>query len=186
MVIALAGRRIDSPDAATARFPAANVPAVKAQLHDLFHKTAASALVSSAACGADLVALEEAGRMGLRRRVVLPANKEEFRENSVVDDGRPADWGLFYDRITTDVGAADDLVVLQDQPAGDAPFVAANSRILDEAVALGRATNENVLAVLVWEGRSRGLGDLTEAFGAAARERGLPVTEVYTLGPNGE
>jgi hypothetical protein len=65
MIIVLAGRRVDGPDAAQARFPntTANIEAVLAQI--------AHVLVSSAACGSDLLAVEEAGRLGIRRRIFL-------------------------------------------------------------------------------------------------------------------
>jgi hypothetical protein len=38
----------------------------------------AVALVCSAACGADLVALEEAERLGIRRRIILPLAPSSF------------------------------------------------------------------------------------------------------------
>jgi hypothetical protein len=60
-----------------------------------------------------------------------------------------------------------------------AAYVAANTRILDEAQSAA-ATAEDVVAVLVWEGESRGEDDLTEAFGREARLRGLPVVHVLT------
>ena len=69
-------------------------------------------VVSSAACGADLLALEQAGGLGLRRRVVIPFDRERFRAGSVVD--RPGDWGGLYDSILDAVGAQGDLVVLRD------------------------------------------------------------------------
>jgi hypothetical protein len=67
-VIALAGRRIDAPDAETPRFPLAAVPFVREQLDALFADRGATALVCSAACGADLVALDAATELGLRCR----------------------------------------------------------------------------------------------------------------------
>ena len=59
--IALAGRRVDAADASEPRFPLASVPLVRDRLHAFFTERPAAALVSSAACGADLVALEVAG-----------------------------------------------------------------------------------------------------------------------------
>ncbi len=59
-VIALAGRRIDAADAAMPRFPLENIPLVRKRLADLLVQERAVALVCSAACGADLIALEEA------------------------------------------------------------------------------------------------------------------------------
>ena len=67
-VIALAGRRIDAADAAMPRFPLDKIPVVRELLAELLVQEHAVALVCSAACGADLIALEEAERLGLRRR----------------------------------------------------------------------------------------------------------------------
>ena len=61
------------------------------------------ALVSSAARGADLLALEEAGNLGMRRRCIPPFNRKRFRETSVVD--QPGDWGNLYERIVDAVEA---------------------------------------------------------------------------------
>ena len=60
-VIALAGRRTDAPDAANVRFPPANVDIVKERIRRHLERLTARTLVCSAACGADLVALDAAG-----------------------------------------------------------------------------------------------------------------------------
>jgi hypothetical protein len=63
-VIALAGRRIDAPGADPPRFPLERVSAVRRRLADLLVQEQATALVCSAACGADLAALEAAEQLG--------------------------------------------------------------------------------------------------------------------------
>ena len=172
MIIALAGRRIDVADAESPRFPERSLGRVAEDLEHLFRTEGASAIVCSAACGADLVALREAGLLGLRRRLVLPFDAASFRQSSVID--RPGDWGPLFDAVVTEVGAGD-LVVLGYPPGDDDSYAAANTAILDEAEALSRLAGEPVCAVTVWEGRSRGEGDSTQAFGDAARTRGLRV-----------
>ena len=109
-VIALAGRRIDAPETKSTRFPLSNVPMVRERLAALLAAEHAEALVCSAACGADLIALAEAERLGLRRRIVLPFSAKRFRETSVTD--RPGEWGPLYDRLIAEAQAAGDLVVL--------------------------------------------------------------------------
>lgn len=189
-VVALSGRRIDAADASVSRFPLQRVPAVGALLRDLFSDRRASALVASAACGADLVALQVAGSLGLRRRVILPFHPERFRETSVTD--RPGDWGPSYDEVIGEVRAAGDLVVLEQDEGGGA-YAAALEAILDEALEM--ATREGsdadaksegnetsgVLAVVVWDGAPRGDDDYTQRFADMARARGVPVTEIITI-----
>jgi tetratricopeptide (TPR) repeat protein len=179
MVIALAGRRVDALDAKPPRFPLDNRVMVAQRLRALFQKMGATALVSSAACGADVLAQSEAAAIGLRRRVVIPVEPHKFRDTSVTD--RPGDWGPLYDRIVADLRKTGDLIVMATQLEGDAAYTAANEAILDEAEALGRASGQDVYAVLVWDGKTRGPGDLTEAFGVAARQRQHQVLEVLTL-----
>jgi hypothetical protein len=120
VIIAAAGRRIDAEDATSARFPLKNVALVQQRLDELFGREAATALVSSGACGADLVALTVAGARQMRRRMVLPFSRDEFRTSSVTD--RPGDWGPVYDRVLAELDKTGDVVTLAGHAAGDAPL----------------------------------------------------------------
>jgi hypothetical protein len=71
-------------------------------------------------------------------------------------------------------------VVTLNQDDSEDAYAAANVKILSEAQDLAQQTGVDLVAVRVWEGNSRGEGDLTEAFGDEARERGLPVLDVLT------
>ena len=99
MIIALAGRRVDSADAKESRFPLRNVERVRTRARAVLKEKGATTLVSSAACGADLIAVSEAGQLGLRRRVILPFGRSRFQESSVTD--RPGEWGRFSARLLT-------------------------------------------------------------------------------------
>ena len=178
MIIALSGRRVDAADSEQQRFPLQRVPVVKQVLHDFLRQSGATCLVSSAACGADLLALSEAAALGLRRRVVIPFGREKFRETSVVD--RPGNWGQIYDEMMDQVEAAGELVVLTEVDDDNA-YSEVNRVILDEAISLGQNQEEVVSALLVWDGISRGPGDFTEQFGVEARKRGLGTSAVSTL-----
>jgi hypothetical protein len=176
-VIALAGRRADAADTTDPRFPSANANIVKERIRRQLERLTARTLVCSAACGADLVALDAAGELGLRRRIVLPFAEQRFRVTSVVDRG--AEWGALFDRILAEVRGHDDVVTLEDVSDVAAAYVAANRRILDEAASLGRAENAEVVAILVWEGRFRDV-DLKKTFADEARQRRLRVVDVST------
>jgi len=178
VVIAMAGRRIDAASSEAARFPLPNVPIVERRLHELFEREAATTLVSSAACGADLIALGVAGNRRMRRRVVLPFSRDRFRASSVTD--RPGDWGPIYDRMLGELDQTGDVVTLQ-EGSGDTAYAAANEAILLEAATLARQAGTDVLAVLVWEGMPRPGDDMTAAFGEAAHHRGWRVEQVRTL-----
>lgn len=173
-MIALAGRRVDAPGA-PARFPVANAPRVQHRIRQVLDDLGAKAMVCSAACGADILALEAAGDAGLRRRVVLPFLPALFRETSVAD--RAGDWGERYDLLMGDV----ELAQLNFEPGDETAYAAANHAIFDEAMALAADLDQGVTAVIVWNGISRGEGDLTAAFRSEAAQRGLPAVEVLTV-----
>jgi hypothetical protein len=179
MIIALAGRRVDATDATQRRFPLQNIRVVSERVRAMFKDHGATAVVCSAACGADLIALSEAGSLGLRRRVALPFDRTRFKETSVID--RPGQWGALYDEIIDQIEAAGDLMIVQ-RASDENPYSATNRKILDEALLLANRFHESVTAALVWDGITRGDDDLTEGFGVEARNRGLRVVEVSTDG----
>lgn len=151
---------------------------VAGRIRALLRRLGAGTLVSSAASGADLLALEAAGEMGMRRVVVLPLPSADFRRASVTD--RPGDWGARFDAVLAEVERRGDLVVLSGGTPGTEAYAAANEAILERALALGGAPG-HVRAVAVWNGRPRGGGDLTEAFVEAARARGIACEEILTV-----
>ena len=179
VVIALAGRRVDAPDVKQPRFPPENVDTVKERIQGLFVARNATALVCSAACGADLLALEAAERQQMRKRVVLPFSREVFRRTSVVD--RPGDWGTRFDRELDQAEEKNDLVVLDRREDDSEAYVATNYIILDEATSLARNLGLGILAVVVWDQRSRGPEDITEQFLNEATRRDIDVAPVSTL-----
>src|SRR5215467_7835009 len=136
MVIALAGRRVDAPNAKEPRFPPQNLGVVKERLRDLFIRRKATALVCSAACGADLVALQVAEDLRIKRTVILPYKPDIFRRTSVVD--RPGDWGEPYDRIIAQVQKTNNLVILGYAEDDSAAYSATNHAILDCATKIAR------------------------------------------------
>jgi hypothetical protein len=178
MILVSAGRRVDAPDSEDARFPLDHVGEVKKRVRRMLEKERPTAVVCSAACGADLIALGEAAELGITRRVVLPFASAEFRETSVTD--RPGDWGPPYDRVIHEVKAGGNLVVLERRPGEDA-YLAANRAIFEEGMSLANRDAKQVVAALIWDGKSRGEGDVTEQFGSEARRRGFRVIEVRTV-----
>lgn len=178
-VIALAGRRPDAPDAHSSAFAIDDVPIVAARLDELLKELDPIGLVASAACGADLLALQIAGELRIRRRVVLPFDAARFRASSVTD--RPdARWGPLYDKVLAEVGASNDLVTLSVARNANAAYAAANEAILDQAQALANADG-NLIAALVWEGeRPPGDADVTRDFATSAVRRGFALRVVST------
>jgi hypothetical protein len=179
MILALAGRRIDPPDASIARFPLENIAAVRERIAMLMAATQARKLICSAACGADLLALEAARELALDCYIVLPFSKDRFRVTSVLD--RPGEWGPLFDRAIRRAEDAGNLFTLDLPEANDASFLAANRAILVRARAIARSNAQPLEAVLVWDGQPRDAQDITAAFGEEAKTLGMPLREVSTL-----
>src|SRR5689334_9121270 len=134
IVVALAGRRIDA-DGAPVRFPLKQAPSVKGRLTRLLRGLQPDALVCSAACGADLLALEAAAALQIPVTIVLPFAPERFRKTSVVD--RPGNWGRRFDAVMKRAthGATAGRIHVIESPAGgdDDVYVVATDTILDDA-----------------------------------------------------
>lgn len=187
MIVALAGRRVDAEGTDVRRFPATEIQRVRAEIRDCLREQGASTIVCSAASGVDLLALDVAGELGLRRRVVLPFGRKRFRSTSVAD--RPGDWGRLFDRICAEVYHSKDLIVLHAASINHKSYERANQIILKEALSLGLGVAsgkdestrpEGVIALIVWDGAPRSESDLTAAFMKAAQSKGLQVLQVST------
>lgn len=179
MVVAFAGRRIDAPNTESPRFPRENVRTVRDRIRAQLEGLAAAVMVASAACGADIVALDVAEELGVRRVVVLPWERVRFRAGSVVDRG--AEWGAAYDRIVAHVDALGDLCILEAPGAGNEPYLATNEAILDAAQRLATERgHDDVVALVAWNGQSSGPDDMTGQFVHAAQRRRLEIIEIAT------
>jgi hypothetical protein len=179
-IVAFAGRRIDPPAQSPPRFPAENESLVRDRVRQSLADLRPAALVASAACGADLLALEVADELGVEIVVVLPWDPARFRTRSVVDRGR--NWGERFDDIIDKVEARGTLRVLKLPKNGDQAYQETTRAILDVADQLVRESAEphSIVAVAAWDGQSRGPGDLTERFLREARARHLEVVEIST------
>jgi hypothetical protein len=178
MVIALAGRRIDAPNATEARFPPDRAAQVATEIRAALEKLNATAVVCSAACGADILALEAAGQLKIPRRVILPLARDRFRETSVAD--RPGDWGSRYDLILNEMKDDGEKVVLLGLAENSTTWTAANEHILMEAEAMAHELGTGVRALVVWEGKPRSDDDVTAHFKTEAERRDIPVTEIIS------
>jgi hypothetical protein len=186
-VVVLSGRRIDAEPTLAPRFPFDQVDRVGMEIGEKLRRAHAVALVCSAACGADLIALETAQRMGLRTRIILPFSADRFRETSVVDRPRPEFWGSMFDRVTRAARAHGDLVELDKAQADDAYSTAIDVIIGEARKLAGIKPPEQsrrslpLVALVVWEGAPRGPGDNTNRFVELAQESDFRVEQILTL-----
>jgi hypothetical protein len=173
-VLVAAGRRVDAPDAASPRFPPQNVPAVRARVKQYLQQHGFSAIVSSAACGADLILLQAGQEATIPCYVLLPSSPEKFRESSVTD--RPGDWGRIFDAVLRNSS-----VEVNELPSGQEGYLEINRRLMDRAQALAADLGTSVAALAIWNQESRGEDDVTAHFLREARQRNLPAFEICTV-----
>ena len=189
-ILVCAGRRIDAPDASPSRFPLSQIEYVCRQVGAVLQEQRVTMVVSSAACGADLIVLEMARSFGIRFRILLPNSPEQFRTSSVTD--RPSsvkwNWGVLYDQLIELAQTVGDLKILEGTPEGHRGYQAVNRALVLEAMRLGEqhpgaavgSQSVQVQALMIWDGRPRGPQDLTLHFGKEARAHELPVLEILT------
>jgi hypothetical protein len=184
MIVAVAGRRIDAPGAQPPRFPLVRRDQVRRNVTSALRRLGATVIVSSAACGADLLTLEAARALGLRRRIILPYRAEWFLADSVTD--RPGRWKALYEALIAEARASGDLITLKFPRGSDDAFRAANERILSEAQRLAqRAARRDRAAALggliIWEGAPRGPDDVTADLKQQLEQAGAQVEQTLTL-----
>lgn len=186
-VLAITGRRIDADDAEQARFPRDNAPAVQQAIISAMRDMRIEAVVSSAACGADLLALNAASELKIPYWIVLPFDRARFRETSVVDRG--GDWGEIYDQRMNDAERRNTVHLIDPVDDELEAFGLVLGEILDLATTLAQSNEGEpptkrtgqVTAMAVWDGASRGADDFTAAFLEEARQRGILTRQLTTL-----
>jgi hypothetical protein len=179
MIVASAGRRVDAAGADSRRFPPENVPLVREAAASALSRLEATGVVTSAACGADLIVLDAARALAIPASIVLPFGSRSFRQTSVVD--RPGDWGSLYDELIAAAETSGSLLTLNFDPHDAQAYMAANRVILERAAAAAAAPHPSVAARGIWDGRPRGEGDVTMAFRTEAERKGFAVHEISTL-----
>jgi hypothetical protein len=182
MIIALAGRRIDASDTRGPRFPFKNIEKVKDRIKNFFISCKATALVCSAACGSDLLALDIAGELKLQRRIILPFPPEVFKMKSVNDC--QGDWKLLFDRICKEESKNENLIVLDYKENDQNAYEKTNIEILNTAEGLMQSPvndTKKIIALVVWDGKSKRHGDITGHFLQAAKNRNIDIEEIRTL-----
>ena len=181
MVVALAGRRIDAEDVASPRFPTENIEKIKEKLGLFFIEKKPDWLVSSGACGADLIALDVASELEINRKMILPFDAETFRSTSVVD--RPGDWGMLFDKIYDELKKEDNVIDLGYNKDDDEVYEKANFDILNAADHISKAASpgDKKIAIIIWEGKPKDSADTTDHFRQEAIKRGYEIREINSL-----
>ncbi len=179
MIASLAGRRIDAPDAEEKRFPLEMKDTVYVRIREFLTLNNVKVLVSSAACGTDLLAQKAARELEIERHIILPFRREKFRKTSVTD--RPGDWGELFDEICDEAERDGNLIILEGfENTEEKAYSAVTTEILEYAGNL-QSNEGEILAVVVWEGKAKDEKDETLSFIEQAKAKNIKVEEISTM-----
>ncbi|MEO6378303.1 MAG: hypothetical protein ABIO37_09790 [Caulobacteraceae bacterium] len=151
---------------------------VAAELRGLMVSAQVAVVIASAASGADLLALQAAGELGIRRVVVLPCAALAFKVGSVTD--RPGDWGPLFDRIIDEVRGGGSLIELDLGQDAEA-YAQVTKDLIERAQNMAEGEGLTAAAVAVWDGVSHGPEDMTAYFRRLAAERRFDLHEIRTF-----
>ncbi len=183
MIVVLAGRRVDAANASNARFPLENVKKVKDKLKQFFVARRIDYLVCSGACGADLLALEVAGKLNIPRKMILPFDAKTFRSSSVTD--RPGSWGESFDAAYKKLKTESNVITLNYGEDEKDVYEKTNFDILNTAdlifEKLNATRDKKKVAVIVWEGAPKDTNDTTDHFRKEAKKRMYSIVEINCL-----
>jgi cytosine/adenosine deaminase-related metal-dependent hydrolase len=136
------------------------------------------AVVASAACGADILALEAASELGIRTRIILPFVRDRFRDTSV--EGGGEGWGDRFAKLMDGAEVREDVVVLPHAEGSDDAYASATERIVAEAAELARGLRVEVIALVIWDERPRPSADATKDFVDTAKRCGIKTFSIPT------
>ncbi len=149
-VVVFAGHMIDQPGRPRPRFPQFLEQKVREGIATRLKKLDAAFGYSSAACGADILFLEEMLKRKGETHVVLPFQKNEFQKASV-DIIPNADWGKRFRRILTRVTS---VIIASERSTSRSAVAYEYANLLQHGLAILRAKilDTEVIPLAVWDG----------------------------------
>ena len=97
-IVAFSGHIIDKPNRQSKRFPKEIEKQVRKEISKRLEKMNAGIAYSAAACGADIIFLEEMLKRGGEINIILPFDEKNFKKESV-DVIPNSDWSKRFDKI---------------------------------------------------------------------------------------
>jgi len=161
-IVVFSGHIIDQPTRPKKRFPKEIEKEVRKEISIRLEKMNAGIAYSSAACGSDIIFLEEMLKRGGEINIVLPFDLKSFKKESV-DVIPKSNWSNRFDKILEK--AAQVKVLGYHNPETDIyNYEFANLFILGSALARKNIIDTTVKTMAVWDGKpGDGLGGTASA-----------------------
>lgn len=153
-VVVFSGHMIDRADRPQARFPASKAASAKERIQaqlDLWQISASDRVISSAACGSDILFLECCLDRQITPQVLLASPKEDFIQSSVAFAG--PEWIRRFEQV-----CARSTVCILGQAFADQGlnvYARTNLWIVQKAENWIASSNAEGFALLVWNGVRR-------------------------------
>lgn len=176
MILLYAGRR-----PGTDAFPDANVGRVCERIGEVVETINPSAVVGSAAAGADLLVLKNAVCRSIPAHVLVAGDREAFRAGSVADKG--GSWVRCYDALLGHPGVTLQQVPLTATP--DESYRAVTNALGAQAERVAAGHGEEIAVLAVSELPAAGTLDHTEELVEAQRRAGRRVLRIDPTQPEG-
>ena len=178
-VAVFTGHMIDRPGRTSPRFPPQLEGAVRAAIRDRLRASGARIGYASAACGSDILFLEEILDLGGEAHVVLPYDRDQFLADSVeILPG--SDWGERCRRVLerAEVTTASH----QRLAVGGISYDYANMFLHGLATLRAEHLDTELVALAVWDGRPGDGPGGTASTVARWQSQGLAVDVIDLLG----
>jgi len=151
-VVVFSGHMIDEPDRPQKRFPPELEGPVRKEIAKSLDRLNGGIAYASAACGSDIIFLEEMLKRGGEINIVLPFEKEFFLKESV-DVPSGSYWMERFDHVFRK--ASQSRVLGQYHPLMNAPnFEFCNLFLYGSALARAQAMDTELKPLAVWDGRA--------------------------------
>ena len=151
-VIVFAGHMIDRPDRSEPRFPNELQNAVANEIHNKIHELKPGFGFASAACGSDILFLEEMLHADAEVSIVLPYSEEEFVRDSV-DIIPDSNWRTRFERILS--RAAHVITASTERlEIGGVSYEFCNQLLLGLATIRCRQLDSTLIPLVVWNGKT--------------------------------
>jgi class 3 adenylate cyclase/tetratricopeptide (TPR) repeat protein len=154
-VCVFSGHMLDKADQETPRFQLEDIERIQSEIRNFFDSTSIGVTYSSAACGSDILFLEEAARRGIESIIILPFSPEDFKKSSVSFAGQ--DWEMRFDKV---LKSASNVINLDDDPTapGSIAFTYTNRYLDGLSLLRARILETETCCLTVWDSSKSQIG----------------------------
>ena len=184
-IVVFTGHMMDRPGRTQPRFPASLEEVVKHEIRAKLDELDARIGFASAACGGDIIFLEQILDRGGEIHVVLPYRDEIFKEDCLTGFQPEAPVDYWRDRFDRLIAQAKTRICLAETRAANNAMASelCNRVYLGLALMKARLEGQTVRMLALWDGWSGDAPGGTRALVNVSQARGVPIEFFHSLRP---